>query len=50
MMGKVKQLLHEDLINGSVQTPSHLDREMYEELIKLNKQVNSIKLILEECK
>jgi len=50
-MGKVKQLLHEDLVKGAIQTPSHLDREMYEQLIRLNKQVESIKqIILEECK
>tara|TARA_R100000656_G_C3896353_1_gene117743 strand:+ start:179 stop:328 length:150 start_codon:yes stop_codon:yes gene_type:complete len=49
-MGRVKQLLQEDLMKGAISTPSHLDKEMHKELTKLNKQVNAIKQILEECK
>ena len=48
-MGKVKQLLHED-ISKMVPTPSHLEQEMHEELIKVRKQITTIKKILEECK
>ena len=49
-MGKVKQLLQDDLARGLINTPSHLDQEMHRELIKLNKTITTIKKILEECK
>tara|TARA_Y100000310_G_C20445584_1_gene698238 strand:- start:650 stop:847 length:198 start_codon:yes stop_codon:yes gene_type:complete len=48
-MGSIKHIMQEDLAKGVIQTPSHLDKEMHEELIKLNKQVNAIKQILEDA-
>ena len=50
-MEKVKHLMREDLVNDIYTiVPNHLEKEMYEEIIKLKKQVTAIKLILEECK
>ena len=49
-MGQVKHMLEQDLMLGDLKEPSHFDREMKKELIRLNKQINSIKEILEECK
>ena len=49
-MGRVKQLLQEDLMKGAISTPNHLDKEMHKELTKLNKTITAIKKILEECK
>ena len=48
-MGKVKQLLYDSFIDDKL-TSNHLEKEMYEEIMKLKKQVTAIKLILEECK
>ena len=48
-MGKVKQFFVE-FLSDEVPVPSHLEKEMYEEIVKLKKQVTAIKLILEECK
>ena len=48
-MGNVKHLMQEDLMDKRPLS-SHLEKEMYEEMIKLRKQVTSIKIILEECK
>ena len=48
-MSQVKQQLFKSLMNEKG-TPSHLEQEMYEEIVKLKKQVNAIKIILEECK
>ena len=48
-MGQVKQQLLESLTDER-RIPSHLEKEMYEELLKLKKQVTAIKIILEECK
>ena len=48
-MNQVKQRLFESLTDERG-TPSHLEKEMYEEIVKLKKQVNAIKIILEECK
>ena len=48
-MGNVKHLMQEDLMDKGPLS-SRLEREMYEEMIKLRQQVTSIKIILEECK
>tara|TARA_Y100000034_G_scaffold119673_1_gene161700 strand:- start:322 stop:468 length:147 start_codon:yes stop_codon:yes gene_type:complete len=48
-MGQVKQQLLESLTDERAM-PSHLEKEMYQEIVKLKKQVNAIKIILEECK
>ena len=44
-----KDLLIKDLGNDG-RTPSHLEKEMYEQMTRLNKQINAINKILEECK
>ena len=44
-----KDLLIKDLGNDG-RTPSHLEKEMYEQMTRLNKQINAITKILEECK
>jgi hypothetical protein len=52
-MSKIKSLMQEDLVNGlyflDKNQPTHLEKEMHEEMIKLRQQVTTIKKILEEC-
>ena len=43
-----KDLLIQELSDGT-QTPSHLEREMYEQLTLIKKQITAIKIILEGC-
>ena len=47
-MTKGKDLLIQELSDG-IQTPSHLEREMYEQLTLIKKQITAIKIILEGC-
>ena len=47
-MIRTKELLIQELSDGT-QTPSHLEREMYEQLTLIKKQITAIKIILEEC-
>ena len=49
LMGQVKHQLLESLTDKRG-IPSHVEKEMYQEIVKLKKQVNAIKIILEECK
>jgi|TARA_R100001530_G_scaffold23027_1_gene18928 hypothetical protein len=48
-MSTNKELLIQELSGGS-KTPSHLEREMYEQLITVKKQITAITKILEGCK
>ena len=52
-MNKIKSLVQEDLVNGlhflDEHQPTHLEKEMHEEMIKLRQQITTIKKILEEC-
>tara|TARA_Y100000310_G_scaffold109625_1_gene108050 strand:- start:685 stop:837 length:153 start_codon:yes stop_codon:yes gene_type:complete len=43
-----KELLIQELSDGTP-TPSHLEREMYEQLTLIKKQITAIKIILEGC-
>ena len=47
-MGVIKHLMQEQ--GDDKTTPSHLEKEMYSELIKMRKQITAIQNILEECK
>ena len=47
-MGVIKHLMQEE--NNEASTPSHLEKEMYEELMRMRKQITAIQNILEECK
>lgn len=47
-MGVIKHLMQEN--NNKHSTPSHLEKEMYEEIIMLKEQITKIHKILEECK
>ena len=47
-MIKGKDLLIQELSDGT-QTPSHLEREMYEQLTLIRKQITAMKTILEGC-
>ena len=47
-MGVIKHLMQEE--NNEASTPSHLEKEMYEELMRMRKQITAIHKILEECK
>jgi len=47
-MGMIKRLMQEQ--DDDKPTPSHLEQEMYSELIKMRKQITAIHKILEECK
>ena len=47
-MSVIKDLLMQDLsVDGK--TPSHLEKEMYEQMIIMKKQMKAIKQILEGC-
>ena len=48
MTKKNKELLVQELSDGT-NTPSHLEEEMYEQLIVIKQQINAIQIILEEC-
>ena len=52
-MSKIKSLVQKDLVNGlhflDKHQPTHLEKEMHEEMIKLRQQITTIKKILEEC-
>ena len=47
-MTRGKDLLIQELSDGT-QTPSHLEREMYEQLTLIKKQITAIQIILEGC-
>ena len=47
-MGVIKHLMQET--NDKISTPSHLEKEMYEQIMVLKKQITAIQKILEECK
>ena len=48
-MSENKELLIQELSDG-ISTPSHLEEEMYEQLIIIRKQITAIAKILEGCK
>ena len=48
MTKKNKELLVQELSDGT-NTPSHLEEEMYEQLIIVKQQIKTINKILEEC-
>ena len=45
-MSVIKDLLIQDL-SADGNAPSHLEKEMYEQITRLNKQIKAIKQILE---
>ena len=47
-MSKNKDLLIKELSDGT-HTPSHLEKEMYEQVITMRKQIKAIQTILEGC-
>tara|TARA_Y100000310_G_scaffold304477_1_gene343691 strand:+ start:633 stop:827 length:195 start_codon:yes stop_codon:yes gene_type:complete len=47
-MSKNKDLLIKELSDGT-HTPSHLEKEMYEQVITMKKQIKAIQTILEGC-
>ena len=48
-MKRNKELLIQEL-SGGTSTPSHLEKEMYEQLRIMRKQITAIAKILEGCK
>ena len=48
-MSKNKDLLIKELSDGN-NIPSHLEKEMYEQIVVMKRQITAITNILEECK